>query len=290
MSTPDFQSLNREWWERHPMTYDWKGTIRLLPGSQDWFEEIDRRFLASAYYAHGKDGTPFGRFLSPALVNGKDVLEVGCGMGTHAAMLARAGANLTAVDITEYAVEMTRRRFDIFKLPGRIQQADAEQLPFNDASFDLVWSWGVIHHSCSTRRCLQEITRVLRPGGRILLMVYHRRSSAYYVHSGLIRGILLGQLLHRRLEDIYVAASDGYYARTFTEADLNALISPDYEQLCPQVVGLKAELFPIPRCRVKEMLERHTPDWLASTLLSRWGGMIVVEAVKRPARHSGSIR
>ncbi len=284
MVLSDSQGLNRDWWEQRPMTYDWHGTLRSLPGSREWFDEIDRRFLESAYYARGEGGTPFGRFLRPELVAGKAVLEVGCGMGTHAGLLARAGADLTAVDITEQAVEMTRRRFEIFKLRGRIQQADAEQLPFDDATFDTVWSWGVIHHSSSTEKCLQEMTRVLREGGRLLLMVYHRPSIVYYLHCGFIRGILWGQLLYRRLEDIYVAASDGYYARTFTKEDLRLLLDPNYEQISMDVVGLKAELFPIPKSRLKARLEQITPDWLASALLSRWGGMIVAEAIKREPR------
>lgn len=126
----DPQKANQEWWNEHPMTYDWHRTLNLIPGSRGWFEEIDRRFLSSAYYAQSPHGTPFGRFLRPETVNGKDVLEVGCGMGTHAALLAKAGARLTAIDISERAVEMTRRRFEIFKLPGYIEQADAEKLPF----------------------------------------------------------------------------------------------------------------------------------------------------------------
>src|SRR5215510_7247700 len=104
------QQNNRQWWEEHPMTYDWQGTLSLAPGTRPWFEEIDRRFLDSAYYAKEVDGTDFSRFLHTNDIAGKAVLEVGCGMGTHAAMLARAGAQLTAIDITERAVEMTRRR------------------------------------------------------------------------------------------------------------------------------------------------------------------------------------
>ena len=267
------------------MTYDWQETLRFVPGSPEWFEEIDRRFLVAAYFARGTDGTPFGRFLKPEAVAGKKVLEVGCGMGTHAALLAKAGARLAAIDITERAVEMTRRRFQIYGLSGRIEQADAEELPFADAAFDLVWSWGVIHHSSSPEKCLSEITRILRDGGRLLLMVYHRPSIVYYVHCGLIRGVLLGQLLYRSLEQIYVAASDGYYARVFSHKELMALLSSRYERISISVVGLKAELFPFPRRRVKERLEELTPDWLASAILSRWGSMIVVDAVKQRTGH-----
>jgi SAM-dependent methyltransferase len=168
------------------MTYDWEDTLELEPGTREWYAEIDRRFLDSAYYAGGADGTPFGRFLRRRDVSGKAVLEVGCGMGTHAAMIAQAGARLTAIDITERAVESTRRRFELFGLSGRIRRGDAEDLPFEDDTFDMVWSWGVIHHSRSTERCLREITRVLRPGGRVVFMVYYRPSFVYYLHCGFI--------------------------------------------------------------------------------------------------------
>jgi ubiquinone/menaquinone biosynthesis C-methylase UbiE len=275
------QKANQEWWNDNPMTYDWEGTLRLVPGSREWFEEIDRRFMTSAYYAHGEDGAPFGRFLKSEALSGKAVLEIGCGMGTHAAMLARAGARLTAIDLTERAVATVTRRFEIFQLSGRIQHADSEQLPFADASFDMIWSWGVIHHSSSTERCFTEITRVLKPGGRILVMVYYRPSLVYYLHCGFLRGVIFGQLLYRSLQEIYTAASDGFYARVFTKKELQALLEPHYGQLMMSVVGLKAELLPIPRWRFKEKVEELIPDGLASTILSRWGSMIVVEAVKK---------
>jgi ubiquinone/menaquinone biosynthesis C-methylase UbiE len=277
----DSQLVNQEWWSQNPMTYDWEGTLRLAPGSREWFEEVDRRFLSSAYYAQSPNGAPFSRFLRPELVQGKTVLEVGCGMGTHAALLAKAGAQLTAVDLTEKAVEMTRRRFDVFELQGRIERADAEKLPFADATFDTVWSWGVIHHSSSMETCLSEITRVLHKDGRLLLMVYYRPSLVYYLHCGLLRGVLLGKLFRQSLQQIYVAASDGFYARVFNRRELKTLLEPNYEQISITVVGLKAELFPIPRNKFKEKLEAITPNWLASAILGRWGSMIVVEAVKK---------
>jgi len=275
------QKANENWWNDNPMTYDWEGTLNLVPGCRQWFDEIDRRFMTSAYYARGEDGAPFGRFLRPGILAGKDVLEIGCGMGTHAAMLARAGARLTAVDITQRAVATVVRRFEVFQLSGQIEQADSEQLPFADASFDVIWSWGVIHHSSSTERCIAEITRVLKPGGRFLVMVYYRPSLVYYLHCGLLRGVILAQLLHQSLQEIYTAASDGFYARVFTKKELQTLLEPHYRELTLSVVGLKAELLPIPRCRFKEKVEELIPDGLASTILGRWGSMIVVEAVKR---------
>jgi len=274
------QSKNWEWWEQNPMTYDWEQTMHIPAGSREWFEEIDRRFLSASYFAKGHDGSPFGKFLRPEYVAGKDVLEIGCGMGTHAGLLARSGARLTAVDLTERAVQATTRRLETFGLKARIQRADAEKLPFQDASFDLVWTWGVIHHSSRMESCLSEIARVLRPGGRLMLMVYYRPCLVYYLHCGLIRGLLLGQLFKKSLHQIYVDASDGFYARVFNRAELRDVLSSSFVDIKLTVVGLKAELFPIPRTRFKESLEALTPDWLASAVLGRVGSMIVAEAVR----------
>src|SRR5215471_7865837 len=73
------QQINRHWWESNPMTYDWDKTLQIDPGTLKWYEEIDRRFLDSAYYAVGENRQPFGLFLQPDLVNAKQVLEIGCG-------------------------------------------------------------------------------------------------------------------------------------------------------------------------------------------------------------------
>jgi SAM-dependent methyltransferase len=275
------QTKNWSWWEQNPMTYDWEETLRLSPGSREWFEEIDRRFLDCSYFAKDEQGRAFGRFLRPEIVADKDVLEVGCGMGTHASMLAKAGARLTAVDLTERAVEATRRRFELFNLNGRIERADAESLPFENASFDLVWSWGVIHHSSRFEACLAEIARVLRPKGQLLLMVYYRPSIVYYINCGLIRGILLGQLRHKSLQQIYVDSGDGFYARVFNRSELRNCLAPFFRDIELNVVGLKAELFPIPRTKVKVALENLTPDWLARLVLDKWGSMIVAQAVRK---------
>ena len=132
--------------------------------------------------------------------------------------------------------------------------------------------------------CLTEITRVLRDNGRLFLMVYYRPSLVYYLHCGFFRGVLLGQLLRKPLQQIYVDASDGFYARVFNKRELHALLEPSYEQISFSVIGLKAELYPLPRTRFKEKLEQLTPDWLASAVLGYVGSMIVVEAVKKPKK------
>jgi len=118
---------------------------------------------------------------------GLRVLEVGCGCGSEAELFARAGAHYTAIDLTNAAVSITRRRFQLLGLEGRFVQGDAENLPFPSGSFDLVYSHGVLHHTPDTARTVREIFRVLAPGGRAVIMLYYRDSFNYKVNLRIIR-------------------------------------------------------------------------------------------------------
>jgi SAM-dependent methyltransferase len=118
---------------------------------------------------------------------GLKVLEIGCGLGTDGAQFAMAGAVYTGVDLTEAAVELARKRFELFDLNGKFQTADAENLDFADESFDLVYSHGVLHHTPDTAKAIREIHRLLRPGGRAIVMLYHRNSYNYRVNISVLR-------------------------------------------------------------------------------------------------------
>jgi SAM-dependent methyltransferase len=115
------------------------------------------------------------------------VLEIGCGMGTDGAQFAKAGANYTGIDLTDAAVELARKRFQVAGLKGEFRVADAERLDFPDASFDLVYSHGVLHHTPDIEAAVREIHRVLKPGGRAMVMLYHRGSYNYRVGIRVLR-------------------------------------------------------------------------------------------------------
>ena len=118
---------------------------------------------------------------------GLRVLEIGCGCGSEAERFARYGAHYTPVDLTNAAVSITQERFRLARLNGRFVQGDAENLPFADASFDLVYSHGVLHHTPDTPRTIREVHRVLAPGGRAVIMLYYRDSFNYHVNLGIVR-------------------------------------------------------------------------------------------------------
>jgi ubiquinone/menaquinone biosynthesis C-methylase UbiE len=270
----------RRWWSDHPMTYDWRGEIPHEPGSAEHLNEIERRFLSEAWFAQPEGAPPFSGLIPFAELAGKDVLEIGCGTGVHAHLLAQAGARLTAVDLTPTAIELTRKRLDLHGLSADVREADAERLPFPDASFDFVWSWGVIHHSEHTDAVVREIARVLRPEGRLALMVYHRSSITYWVQYQLIRGVFGLRLLRESPDEIANRYSDGVIARHYTRAGLEDLLAPFFDRIETQVMGQAGEAVPLP-ARLRGPAERVVPASLRRAILRRWGWFVVATATRR---------
>jgi SAM-dependent methyltransferase len=99
--------------------------------------------------------------------------EIGLGLGADHEKFAEAGAILHGIDLTERSVRLTKLRLLLRGLISDIRVGDAESLPYESNSFDLIYSWGVIHHTPDTVRAAQEILRVLKPGGEFKVMIYH---------------------------------------------------------------------------------------------------------------------
>lgn len=125
----------------------------------------------------------------------QDVLEAGCGIATDGAQFARGGARYTGIDFSPTAIRLARQRFETQGLGGRFVPGSITELPFDDSSFDLVYSMGVIHHLPDTERAVSEFHRVLRPGGRAIVMVYHRDSFNYGFTILTLRRALVSLLL-----------------------------------------------------------------------------------------------
>jgi ubiquinone/menaquinone biosynthesis C-methylase UbiE len=147
-----------------------------------------------------------------------DVLEIGVGLGADHQRFAQADARLTGIDLTERAVEHSRKRLNLFGFKSELRVADAESLPFANESFDLVYSWGVLHHSPNTARAIDETWRVLRHGGEVKIMIYHKHSLVGYM-LWLRYGLLAGKPW-RSLSDVYAhhLESPGTKAYTVDEA------------------------------------------------------------------------
>jgi SAM-dependent methyltransferase len=259
------------------MTYDWQGTIAAEQGSPEYLVEVERRFLSECWFAQSEGGRAFSGLIDFDSLRGKDVLEIGCGTGVHTRLLAEAGARVTAVDLTPTAVELTTTRLALHGLEADVQEADAEQLPFADDSFDFVWSWGVIHHSMHTEAVVHEVARVLRSGGGFSFMVYHRSSISYWVQYQLIRGILQGRLLRESPAEIANRYSDGVVARHFTRREVERLLALSFTDVATSVMGQMGEAIPLPR-GPRAKVAPLVPVALRQALLRRWGWFLFVSA------------
>ena len=190
----------RDWWAKNPMTYgkehghleylDDKGDIHsAIIGSREFFELSDSTFYQWNSPLHTASGK-FGKLFDYDRFKDSSVLEIGCGMGCMAMNWAMHGSRMTAVDLNPVAIEQTRRRFEIFHLNANIVQVDAENLPFSENKFDYVYSWGVLHHSPNLIQSINEIYRVLKPGGSFGIMLYNRHSFLYRYVVEYLEGFL----------------------------------------------------------------------------------------------------
>ncbi|MEA2276741.1 MAG: hypothetical protein QOI62_1392 [Solirubrobacteraceae bacterium] len=151
------------------------------------------------------------------------VLEIGVGAGTDFIRFVRAGARATGVDLTEHAIALVRRRVEHEGGEAELLQADAERLPFADGTFDRVYSWGVLHHTPDTAQAVREALRVLRPGGRICVMLYARHS---WVSYGLwAKHALLKGRPQRSLADVLAHHMESEGTKGFTVRELRAMFA-----------------------------------------------------------------
>ncbi len=160
---------------------------------------------------------------------GKQVLEIGPGGGAHSCLFAQYGAKVTALDITPPRAASTNRKLKLIgDGSGQAYQGDGENLPFQDASFDIVYSNGVLHHSENTKRCLAEVFRVLKPGGKAVLMLYARHSAIFWCNI-VPRGLFTGEMFRWPEAEWIGRVTEGKpkfgqtknpYTRVYSEAEL----------------------------------------------------------------------
>jgi SAM-dependent methyltransferase len=165
MSSPATLGDVKRYWSTHVNDIE---VVTAPVGSPEFLEELERYRYEKMPYLRDIVRAPSWR--------GKRVLEIGCGPGMDLLQLAGAGARVTGMDLTPPAVRLAKRHLQIRKLPGSVLEGNAEISPFADNTFDAVYSHGVLHHTVDTQRAIDEVHRVLKPGGEAVIMLYHRLS------------------------------------------------------------------------------------------------------------------
>lgn len=157
----------KEYWDRRPCNVRHS---RKEVGTREYFDEVEaRKYFVEPHIP---------AFADFANWKGKKVLEVGCGLGTDAVNFARAGADYTGIDLSEASLDLARKRFEVFGLRGSLFWCNAEKLAESlpSQAFDLVYSFGVIHHTPDPRTVFEQISRVISPTGTLKCMLYARNS------------------------------------------------------------------------------------------------------------------
>jgi SAM-dependent methyltransferase len=176
----------RSFWEARPCGDHIVGGLdeRFHHDYEQFFEEYDA-------WRYRQEGHILG-CLDDIGWRDRDVLEIGLGQGADSEQLIRRGARWSGLDLTQESVDRVSTRLRIRALPyAALKQGSALEIPYDDDSFDIVFSHGVLHHIPNIRLAQEEIHRVLRPGGLLVAMLYARRSLNYQVAIRLVRRAVL---------------------------------------------------------------------------------------------------
>ena len=251
----------RAFWEHNPVA---AASVPYEPGSHAFFEHYDR-------LRETRESVRFSYALHEyRAFSGQRVLDVGCGNGYVLARYAREGADTVGIDLTATAVDLSRQRFSLEGLRGSFLIGSAEELPFPSGSFACVSSMGVLHHTPDTAGAIREIFRVLAPGGRFIVMLYHRNSAVYR------RLQLRSRLSHRPLGEL-INEVDGVgnpKGEVYTRREMRELLS-DFDDVECQVGFLQG--LPVGKRR-----RRFPPKPMLRPFASRWGWFLYAKA-RKPA-------
>jgi SAM-dependent methyltransferase len=184
----DDKAESRKQWDTDPCG---AVTAAAVPAeSPQWYASV-REFRYGQYAPWMRTAIPFSAWRN------RDVLEIGVGLGSDHLSFAEAGARMHALDLSAEHLRHTQRHLEIHGLATEGRLGDAEANPYPDASMDLVYSFGVLHHTPGTARAIAEALRVLRPGGTAIIGLYHRNSWFFLARTLFYRGILGLGLLRR---------------------------------------------------------------------------------------------
>jgi ubiquinone/menaquinone biosynthesis C-methylase UbiE len=243
------------YWEQVPCGTDDFIVGRTEPLSREWFEAVEEHRYTVEPFIHSV--AQFTRY------RGKRVLEIGVGAGTDHLQWARAGADLFGVDLTNAGIHITKKRLAAYGLTSDLRRLSAESLPFDDGFFDVVYSWGVIHHSEHPERIFAEILRVLKPQtGEFIGMLYQRPSLTtlrVWVKNALLKG-----RPWRTFRDVLFHHVESLGTKAYTVPELRSMLAG----------FTKVEVIPI-----MTVGDTHgLPNWIVARLPATLGWFLGIRA------------
>jgi ubiquinone/menaquinone biosynthesis C-methylase UbiE len=239
----------RDFWESNPL---WTGESKFLAGSREFFEEHRVVYISDCFA-----GEFDIRFLPPPRDAGQSmkILDLGCGIGFWLAEFGMRGFhNLLGADLTQNALDITKKRLESYQLDAKLEQQNAEKLTYPDAFFDHINCQGVIHHTPNTSHTIAEMSRVLKPRGTASISVYHRniilKAWPYFRWLGWLLAKLGGGLKGRGRENIFLQkdvdqivrlydGAENPIGKSYTKNEFVSMLKPHFE-----VVEIYTHFFP----------------------------------------------
>jgi ubiquinone/menaquinone biosynthesis C-methylase UbiE len=237
----------KAFWNRESCDAD---NARAAKFSREYFEQIEQWRYRDQPFIH--------RFAQFPRYREKRVLEVGFGAGTDFIQWLRAGAWASGIDLTEEALANVRHRIGVYGLPApeSLQVADAENLPFPANTFDLGYSWGVLHHTPNTEKAVAELVRVVRPGGEIKIMLYNRHGL--YAWKMWVKHALLKGRPWKSLRWVLANHVESIGTKAYTQREVEQMLAP------LGLADVRMERFITNNDRV---VRRAFPYWIGGLLL-----------------------
>ncbi len=164
-SKSNFKKTIQQYWTKNVPYLDMASNEAII-GNEKFYQEIDLRRQRYEPYT--------SRLIESSSKKGGRMLEIGCGLGSDLRGFARLEMQVTGLDLSLNNAKLVKEGFKVLNLRGEALCSDAENLPFKDKSFDLVYSFGVLHHTPNTQKAIDEIYRVLKPNGKCVIMIYHK--------------------------------------------------------------------------------------------------------------------
>ncbi len=252
------KELVRRYWDNEPCG---TGGIGVPEGTPEYFRAITQKRDLWEYniskYAE------FNRWA------GKKVLEVGCGVGSDLVRFAKAGAYVTGIDLSQKSVALAKERMALENCEGVVLEVDAEKIPYKDNTFDLVYSFGVLHHTPNIDKAINEIYRVTKSGGEICIMIYHKYSLVS-LQMYLLFG-LFALKPFRSLKDIMAIHHESVGTKVYSVAEVRQLFST-FKNLEISTVVTPYDL--------RYQRNKFLPLWVGKLIPHQLGWHIIVKGQK----------
>tara|TARA_A100001388_G_scaffold182021_1_gene136363 strand:- start:34458 stop:35288 length:831 start_codon:yes stop_codon:yes gene_type:complete len=224
-----------------------------------------------------------GDFFNHSDYDGKDILEIGCGLGADLQKFAESGSKVFAIDAAPSSYNSLCRRFELINKEFKFEVADFKSLPFEDSKFDLIYSFGVLHHSPWIKDGILEASRVLKKNGHLIIMLYHK-GFKYYVKKIFFRGIIQGKFVKNNIKEVINNYTEEFGGSpttlVFSRKEAEELLKENFYIKKVKVFKL-GDNIKLPFFGEVHLLRLILPRFLYNFITNQIGWNLMIQAVKK---------